>query len=357
MAPPKTNFDITKIVLAVLVLGILITASFWVMQPFLPALVWAAMIVIATWPAMLLVQAKLRGSRTLAVTTMTLALTMVLVVPLTIAVWAIVENMGAVSQKVQEYTAQGVPAAPDWLKDVPIIGSRLVERWKQAAALGREEAMTSLAPYVGRAFTWLLQQIGGFGEVLLHFILTVILSAILYANGESSARGIVSFARALAQDRGEKAAILAAQAIRAVANGVIITALIQAIMTWLGLLVAGVPYAVILSSVTFLTCVIQIGAAPVLIGSIIWLFYYGSTFAAWAFLVWAIVIMVSDNLIRPFLIKRGANLPLILIFAGVIGGLIAFGIIGIFVGPVVLAISYTWMQSWIDGEESRANAA
>jgi predicted PurR-regulated permease PerM len=154
----------------------------------------------------------------------------------------------------------------------------------------------------------------------------------------------------IADERGENAAILAANAIRAVAQGVVITALVQSLLAGIGLAVIGVPYTPLLTALIFMLTIAQIGASPVLIPAVIWLFWKGSTGWGIAMLVWSIFVMSLDGFMRPMLIRRNANLPLLLIFAGVIGGLIAFGVIGLFIGPVLLAVGYTLMIAWIDDD-------
>jgi predicted PurR-regulated permease PerM len=177
------------------------------------------------------------------------------------------------------------------------------------------------------------------------------IAAILYANGETAARGMLTFANRLAGPAGEKAMHLAAQAVRGVALGVVVTAILQSILAGVGLAVAGVPFAAFLTAVMFILSVAQIGPGPVLIAAVI--FVYSRSGALWGtgLLVWAIFCATFDNVVRPMLIKRGADLPLLLIFAGVIGGLIAFGVIGLFIGPVVLAVAYTLLIDWMSENE------
>ena len=156
-----------------------------------------------------------------------------------------------------------------------------------------------------------------------------------------------AFAYRLAGARGEQSVTLGGQAIRAVALGVIVTAVVQSLLGGIGLVVAGVPFAGFLTALMFMLGVAQVGATPVMVLAVGWLYWSGNTLTATIFLPWAILVSVLDNILRPLLIKRGADLPLILIFAGVIGGLIAFGVVGLFVGPVVLAIAYTELSAWI----------
>jgi predicted PurR-regulated permease PerM len=349
--------DLTSIVLALLVLGVILFTSFRVLQPFLLSITWATMIVIASWPLMLRLQDKLGGRRLLAVVVMSSLLILVLILPLVIAITAIVQNIGEIGGLAQHLTVQGVPLPPQWLREVPFIGSRLTSRWEQLAMLDRNEAIARLTPYSSQILTWIALRIGSVGSIFAQVLLTILLSIIIYAKGESCAQWAIRFARCLGHARGERAMLLATQAIRAVANGVILTALFQAFMTLFGLIVAGVSYAIMLSSVVFLLSVIQIGAGPVLGGVVLWLFYSGQPLAAWIFLAWSVFIMVADNFLRPLLIRRGADFPLILIFAGVIGGLLSFGVIGIFIGPVVLAVSYTWLQAWMKEKECQSGIA
>jgi predicted PurR-regulated permease PerM len=142
-------------------------------------------------------------------------------------------------------------------------------------------------------------------------------------------------------------AILSARAIRAVALGIVVTALVQSVIGGIGLAIAGVPYAMVLTSVMFLLAVAQIGPMPVLLGAVVWLYATGQTFWGTVLVAWSLVTLALDNVLRPVLIRKGADLPLILIFAGVLGGLLAFGLIGLFVGPVVLAVTYTLLVAWV----------
>ncbi len=168
--------------------------------------------------------------------------------------------------------------------------------------------------------------------------------------GLVSAAMVQRFARRLAGDRGDGVIRLAAMAIRGVALGVVVTALIQSVLGGIGLAIAGIPFATLLTAVMFMLAIAQLGPLLVLAPAVGWLYWQGDSGPATVLLVWTIVVGSLDNFLRPFLIKKGADLPLLLIFAGVIGGLIAFGLVGIFVGPVVLAITYTLLEAWIADE-------
>ena len=182
----------------------------------------------------------------------------------------------------------------------------------------------------------------------MHCGLMLLFSALLYWRGEQVALGIRHFACRLASKRGDAAILLAAQAIRAVALGVVVTALVQAVLGGIGLAVTGVPYATLLAVLMILSCLVQLGPLPVLIPAIIWLYWTGDSTWGTVLLVWSGVVGTLDNVIRPMLIRMGADLPLLLILSGVIGGLIAFGMIGLFIGPVVLAVSWRLFSAWVN---------
>jgi predicted PurR-regulated permease PerM len=339
--------DIARTTLQLLALGALIASAFWIVKPFLLASTWATMIAVATWPLLLRAQAWLGGRRSLATALMTLALLLILVVPLYLAIDTLVSSANWIADRSQSLTTLSVPQPPAWLETLPIVGAKLAARWQQLVAAGPEEAAARVAPHARAIAVWLAGQVGSIGMLVVQFLLTVIIAALLYANGETAARGANQFARRLAGPRGEDAVHLAGQAIRSVALGVVVTAVLQTAATGLGLAIVGMPFAEILTAVTFMLCVAQVGPGLVLIPSVIWL--YSAHGGVWGtgFLVWAIFTGTFDSFLRPMLIKRGADLPMLLIFAGVIGGLIAFGVIGLFIGPVVLAVAYTLLVEWV----------
>lgn len=354
---PETHRDITRLFLAVLFIGTLIGTSLWILKPFLGAAIWAVTIVTATWPLMAAIQARLFRRRGLAVAIMTLMLLCVLVVPLWLAIGTIVSNADRIAGWVKAAAELEVPQPPAWVAKVPLLGSDLALNWEQAARTGIQDFLGKLAPYGGSAIRWFISEVGGFGALLIQFLLTVIFSAILYAKGEVAASWTLRFGRRLAGARGEHSVRLAGQAVRGVALGVVGTALAQSILGGIGLAITGIPFAPVLTAILFMLAIAQIGAAPVLIPAVGWLYY--SSGAGWGtfLLVWSLVVLTMDNFLRPVLIKKGADLPLLLIFSGVVGGLIAFGLIGIFVGPVVLAVAHTLLSAWVDEEIAEGSSA
>lgn len=349
MTPNRTEpYDITRTTLEVLFICLLIAAGFWTIRPFLTPFVWALIIVVATWPAMLKVQVFLRGKRWAAVTVMSLGLLMLLIVPLMFAVTSVIDKSDVIMEWIRSLSNRTITEPPPWLEKIPGAGPWLVEKWRYAASASSQEISARLVPLSKKIVSWFISQAGNVGVMFLHFLLTVIIAAILYAKGETASRGAFLLARRLAGVNGENTLALAAKAVRGVALGVVLTALIQTIIGGTGLAIAGVPAYTLLTGIMFMFCIAQIGPLLILAPSVIWMYWSGQTLWGTVLLIFSIVATTIDNFIRPFLIKKGANLPILLIFAGVIGGLVAFGIIGLFIGPVVLAVIYTLLQAWVD---------
>ena len=337
--------DIAQVLLSVLFLAILIVACLWIVQPFILGFAWAGTIVIATWPILLRLQKLLWGRRSLAVLVMTLLLVL-LFITIALLVNSIVDGSGPLIHAV----TAGDMTLPDlaWLNSIPLVGAKMYGAWHSLLDMGGSAIMAKVRPYIGTTTTWFVGQAAHIGRFMMHCGLMLLFSALLYWRGEQVALGIRHFACRLASKRGDAAILLAAQAIRAVALGVVVTALVQAVLGGIGLAVTGVPYATLLAVLMILSCLVQLGPLPVLIPAIIWLYWTGDSTWGTVLLVWSGVVGTLDNVIRPMLIRMGADLPLILILSGVIGGLIAFGMIGLFIGPVVLAVSWRLFSAWVN---------
>jgi predicted PurR-regulated permease PerM len=349
--------DLPRIMLQVLFIGALITVCFWVLRPFLAASLWAVMIVVATWPVMLRVQGGLWNKRGLAVAVMTVTLLLTLIVPLSFAIVTLVVNADPIMNWSKSLSTLTLPPPPAWVEGLPVMGHKLAGRWQQIALARPEELVPRLAPYVGKFLWWFVAQVGSIGMMLLHFLLTVVLAGLLYAKGEIMVDGLNRFAWRLMGARSAEVICLAGQAIRAVALGVVVTALAQSSLGGIGLAITGVPLAAVLTALMFILGVAQIGPTPVLIPSIVWLYWKGDSVQGTILLVWTVLVGSVDNFLRPVLIRRGANLPLLLIFAGVLGGLVSFGIIGLFVGPVILGVSYTLLVAWVTEHDPEIETA
>jgi predicted PurR-regulated permease PerM len=350
--------DFMRYLLSVVTIAGLLFLSGWVLLPFMAAGVWAAMIVVATWPLMLGLQRMLGGSRVLATLVMTLAIVLLLVIPLWLAVTTVIEHSDAVRVWVRELVAQGLPPAPAFVGSLPVLGDRLLEGWNDLATHGTNELFHQyVGPHLTQAGQWALGHIGGLGGVLISFFLMTLISAVMYMYGEQGATLMRRLGERLGGERGRSAVTLSAQAIRSVALGVFVTALVQSLLGTIVLAMAGIPYAGFLGALMLLLCIAQIGPSVVLVPAVVWMFWQGDSLGWSIFLAVASVPVIAlDNFMRPWLIKRGADLPLLLVLLGVIGGLLTFGLIGIFVGPVVLAVTYTLMMAWLaDGQAGQSD--
>jgi predicted PurR-regulated permease PerM len=352
----SNSHDLTRTTLALLFIGGLIATSFLVVRPFLAATVWAATLVIATWPLLLKAQAAMGGRRGWAVALMTLVLLLVVLLPFSAAFGVIVaqaDEIGAVFNAAPSFR---LPPPPVWIVDTPLLGAPIAERWRQLADSGISDIVNLIRPYVGTIAHWFVEALRGAGGIALHLLLTIAIAAILFAKGEAAADWCRRFGRRLAAERGEQAVILAGHAIRSVAQGVVVTAVLQSLVAGIGLALAGVPHAGLLSAIILLLCIAQLGPGLVVVPAIVWLFVIGATVSGIVLVIFGIPALLLDNFLRPVLIRRGADLPLLLILVGVVGGLLSFGLLGLFLGPVILAVSYTLLQNWIADDERFVSA-
>jgi predicted PurR-regulated permease PerM len=346
--PRYSSSDLTRATLSVGAIGALVIFTAWIVRPFASAFLWATMIVISTWPILLRLQARLWGKRGMATSVMTLALLLVLLVPLGFSVWALASNVDRIVTWVDSLDTLTIPPPPEWLAGIPLVGGKIVAAWNHLISQGPEGAVANAMSYANEFIRWFGTQLGGVGAMILQFLLTVIICAVLYVNGEVAARGVRKFATRLAGSSGEMAVLLAAGSIRAVAIGVVVTAIIQVAIAGTGLLIASIPGALVLCAAAFFLCLAQLGPALVMIPAVVWEFYTGSSLSGFVLLAFALVAQIIDNFVRPVLIRKGADLSLLLIFAGVIGGMIGMGVMGIFLGPVILAVAYNLVKEWVE---------
>jgi predicted PurR-regulated permease PerM len=351
MSTPRN--DLPQITLGVAFVVLLAGASFWVLSPFLLALVWATMIVISTWPLMTGLQKRLGNRRSAAVLVMALLLLLAFILPLVGAIAMVLAHAAEIASWIRDAKDWEIPSAPQWVVDLPLVGERAAAYWNDLAAGG----LARLKPYLAAAVAWFAGQLGTVGAALVHMLFTLVISIILYALGDTAAEGVRAFFHRLAGDRGDRSVVLAAQAVRGVAMGVVVTALAQTLVSGIGMALTDVPFAGPLTLVVLLLCVAQLGPLLVLVPVVVWMFSKDQNAAATVLLVFGVVAGTMDNILRPILIKRGADLPLMLIFAGVIGGLISLGVVGIFVGPVVLAVTYRLIQEWVRAGPLRKETA
>jgi len=280
--------DVAQILLSVLFLAIMIIACLWIVQPFILGFAWAGTVVIATWPLFIRLQRLLFGRRSLAVLVMTLLLVLLFVIPVALLVNSLVDGSGPIIKAL----TSGDLTLPDlaWLNSIPLVGDKLYAGWHNLLDMGGSAIMAKVRPYVGATTAWFVGQAAHIGRFIMHCALMLLFSALLYWRGEQVALGVRHFATRLASARGDAAMVLAAQAVRAVALGVVVTALVQSVLGGIGLAIAGVPYATLFTVVMLLSCLVQLGPLTVLVPSIIWLYWSGDTTWGTVLLVWSCVV-------------------------------------------------------------------
>ncbi|CRM05206.1 AI-2E family transporter [Pseudomonas sp. 8 R 14] len=329
-----------------ILLLVLFGASFWVIAPFWSALFWGAVLAFASWPLMVLLTRALGGRESLAAGILTLGWMLLVAVPLVWLGFNLADHVRDAVALIKDIQVDGLPEAPAWLGAIPFVGERLVGMWnsidEQGAAL-----MVSLKPYLGQVGNWLLARSAQIGGGILELTLSLVFVFFFYRDGPRLAMFVHRLLERLIGDRAGYYIELVAGTVQRVVNGVIGTAAAQALLALIGFLIAGVPGALVLGIVTFLLSLIPMGPPLVWIPATAWLAWKGDyTYAVFLGVWGTFIISGVDNVLKPYLISRGGNLPLVIVLLGVFGGLIAFGFIGLFIGPTLLAVAYSLLMDW-----------
>jgi len=335
---------------ALLALGAILFACFWIARPLLFVLAWGALIAIALAPLHRAL-ARAAGNRPKSAATLIVLFLLALVIfPLSYLPTSFEGATEGLAGLTNNWTELKLPPPPSWVSGVPWVGPMINERWTAAASNSRE-LLIVVKPYVGPALQWLAAKGGSLGLAILEMLLSIILAGIFLATAEGTTSASHKIANRLGGAAADNLLDIAARTVRGVAQGVIGTALIQGFLSGLGYVIAGVPFAIALGVLSFGTAMLQIGTWLVWIPVAAWLSYQGETGWALFTAVLGIIINVLDNLIKPLLIGRGAGVPLWVIFIGVIGGILSIGFIGIFIGPLVMAAAYSIVMSWLSDED------
>jgi predicted PurR-regulated permease PerM len=329
-------------------LAFLVIACLQIVRPFVGPMLWGVIITVATWYPYRWLSDHLGGRRKLAAAIVSLVLLLVLVVPIAMLVESLGEGIGAVAGLLRDLTTVRLPEPPAWLHDLPVIGVAMDEQWREAM-VDLPASLEQLRPYIGTAAGYSLSIGAGLGVAIIEFLIAIVIAAILFVTGESALHVLRRFVARVGGEHHLGLLDVAAQTIRGVAAGIIFTAFLQALLLVFGLVVVGAPGPAVLGFLTFFLLVLQLPNWLVWLPVVIWLGYRGETGLAVFLFVWGtFVVSTVDNFIRPYLISQGARLPFLLILVGVIGGLLAYGFIGLFVGPTLLGVGYTLFRSWLD---------
>jgi predicted PurR-regulated permease PerM len=350
-APTDTSLGFwAERVVGLVVIASIIVACFWIAGPLLGVIVWGALIAIGLAPLHRKLAHAVGNRPKLAATLMVLALLALVVVPLSVLPGSFQQAIDGLSNRTNNWTQLSLPPPPSWVSGLPLVGPKLNERWV-AMASNSQELLVSVKPYIGPAFQWVAAQGASLGlailEILFHHPAGIFLTTEGVDISPPQHRG--SARRGLRENLLD----VAVRTVRSAAQ-VIGTALIQGVLSGIGFAIAGVPFAALLGVLSFGTAMLQIGTWLVWIPTAVWLSYQGET--GWAIFttVLGIVINVLDNVIKPLLIGRGAGVPLWIIFIGVIGGILTIGLIGIFIGPLIMSVGYSIVTGWLGGDRERA---
>lgn len=327
-------------------LALLLIGCFVVVRPFLTAILWAVILAYSTWPVFVRIQRATGGRTTLAALITTLLLVAVLVVPLSLVGASLADNVRHVVENLRAAMQEELPELPRWVVGLPVIGAML-DNWRAEFMADRGRLIQDLAPYLGNMRDWLIASGASLGQGLLELSLSILVTFFIYRDGKNAGERLEAGVQRLAGTRAQRLLAVAETTTKGVVYGIVGTAIIQALLATVGFLIAGVEAAFFLGFVTFLLALLPMGP-PLIWGPVAaWLIFKGDTGWGIFLALWGLFAVSSvDNVLRPYLIGRESELPFILIFFGVLGGVMAFGFLGIFLGPTLLALGYTLVHEW-----------
>ncbi|MCB0792668.1 MAG: AI-2E family transporter [Flavobacteriales bacterium] len=334
-------------ILRVLALFGLLAWCVLLLAPFFTVMAWGAIIAVTVAPFHQWMTRALRGRKRWAAAVVMVVGVAVLVLP----GYLLTDDLLQGVRFLRERTEQGpitLPSPSPWVADIPLVGNGIERTWS-AASQDLTKALGLIGPELTRAGRWFLESIGRFGLGLLEFIAALLVAAVLLANDTASARLSKAALVRIAGARGHEFAEVAERTVRNVALGVLGVAIVQAVLAGIGFALAGVPAAALLTVVCLFLSILQIGMFPVFVPVAIYMFYSGDLGPAIALAIWLLLVGLVDNILRPILMGRNAPAPMVVVFLGAIGGFILSGLVGMFVGAVILSLGYRLFAEWVDG--------
>jgi predicted PurR-regulated permease PerM len=320
----------------------------WIMRPFTVAIIWGLIIAVAAWPAYSHALHLLHGRRVLASVVFTLLALLLMIVPIVLLSGTLVDGVSTLSTAMHKGDLD-IPPSPD-LSAVPLVGDDIQAFWNQASD-NLEAAIKSIQPQLQAIGAKILGFAANAGMGIVHLLIAIVIAAILLAKSDEGRQLSDAIAFRLAGSQGRRFARLAESVVRSVSRGILGIALIQALLGGVGMLVAGVPAAGLWALLIMIAATIQLGAFPVLLVVTIYMFYSADLSTAIIFAVWSAFVSSLDNILKPLILGRGVAVPMAVIFVGAIGGLLSAGIIGLFIGPVILALGYELFLAWLNAPE------
>jgi predicted PurR-regulated permease PerM len=340
---------LSRAVEATVRIGLIVALVAWcfaIVRPFVAPVAWAIIIATAVFPAFRRLRTAIGERSRLAAVLFTLLGLLLLILPVLLLGETLVEGSQSLAERVRAEDF-AIPAPPERVRGWPLVGEKLYGYWADASQ-NFGPTLETLRPQLVAFGTWLLATAAGVGFAFLQFLLSILIAGVLLANDAGGTRAARSIAGRLAGERGAEYANLAGATVQSVAQGILGVALIQSFLAGLGFLVVGVPGAGLWALLGLLLCVVQIGLLPVVLPIVIYVFATAEPVVAVLFTLWSVVVSLLDNVLKPLIFGRGVQVPTLVVFLGSIGGFISEGIIGLFVGPVVLVLGYTLFRAWIE---------
>lgn len=335
-----------ELIAALTAVGLLVVGCVMVLLPFFTALLWAVILTFSTWPAYAWLELRLRHRPSLAALLMTILLALAFVLPLVMVATSLAGMVTDFADWLRRLLEQGPPPPPAWIAELPLVGPDLIEQWRELASNTADFAAFA-RPYLGQARAWALEAAIDIGEAVLELSLSVAAAFFLYRDGAAVVERIRGIGERIVGDRVNHLLRVTAGTIRGVVYGTVGGSLVQGLLAAVGFLLADVPGALFLGSLTFLFGLVPGGPPLVWLSVAGWLATEGKV--GWALFVVAwglIMISGTKSVIKPYLISRASRLPILVGFLGVLGGAVAFGFIGVFLGPTLLGVAYALLLDW-----------
>jgi len=331
-------------------LGLVLYWTLILVSPFITIVIWSAVLTVALYPPFEWMALRLGGRRRLAAVLITILSLLVVIGPATWLALGLVESLRMISERI-DLSTLALPAPPTAVKDWPLIGDYVYQFW-DLASTNLEEAAAKIVPYLKPVGTSLLGIAADAGTGILKFFVGIIVAGFLFAPAPSIVGAVKKFLRRLTPDRGEEFANLAGATIRAVSRGVIGISVLQALLAGIGLMIAGVPGASLITSAVLIFGIIQIGPTIILAPVVIWSWTAMEPAMALLFTAYMVPVNLLDNVLKPIVMGRGLKTPMLVILIGVLGGTLAYGITGLFLGPIILAVIWELLVVWIREDEA-----
>ncbi|EAZ91107.1 hypothetical protein CY0110_12607 [Crocosphaera chwakensis CCY0110] len=342
----RFNFaEIVDLLIRLFLIGLLLAWCFLLIRPFLGILLWGIILAIAVFPVFVWLKNRLGGRRKLAGVLLILLGIAVIVGPVSFVATLFVGNAQTFADNIVSGNLK-VPPPPEGIENLPIIGNYVDHIWTSASN-NLISVLSKFQPQLEELAKNVLFFAGNMSLVLLKFILSIIVAGILTINSKQLNRKIKRVFIRITPQQGEDFLQLATATIRGVTRGIIGVSLIQSLLVGIGLMVAGMPLSGLLTVLSLVLCILQIGLGPVVFPSIIFAWYTMGTLKALLLTIWLIFCTLIDNILKPIFMSQGVSVPILIIFIGVLGGSLLHGILGLFIGPVVLSLGYELLLAWV----------